>query len=194
MKKSDINAIFTEKVSQYINAGYSISANTMSGHQGEDCKIDFVKDDELIRVWMNYEYRDNSQDDSWLSRHRVLVLRVGRWNRPAREANGFCTMWNDHFETIEEKLFYRVGDNNWFVETEEDIILTQEKRFSRLRAKRNNYNMKDIKGQKAKEIASRYMKRKVGYQRVSSDKISISKDVTVSQYIIRYNSVNYFLH
>ena len=55
MKSTDINAIYAEKVAEFLNAGYQINTNTMNGSQGEIAKIDFRKGNEVIRVLLHSE-------------------------------------------------------------------------------------------------------------------------------------------
>lgn len=43
MKHTEIEAIMTAKVNEFITKGYTINATTMSGSQGEIAKIDFRK-------------------------------------------------------------------------------------------------------------------------------------------------------
>ena len=65
MKHTEIEAIFTAKVAEFITNGYTINATTMAGSQGEIAKIDFRKGNEIIRVMLatDTEWTDNGTRD-----------------------------------------------------------------------------------------------------------------------------------
>lgn len=116
MKFAEINTIFTQKVAEYINKGYTFNSNTMSGTQGEIAKVDLRKGTEVIRVRLDtitHECRP------------AVVLIVGR-NTDERIANnterngGWYTMWNGKLEVIEERTFWQMQKNfrevDWYIE------------------------------------------------------------------------------
>lgn len=118
MKFSEINAIFTQKVAEYIANGYTINANTMGGSQGEICKIDLRKGTEVIRVLLDTEHHDFRE---------AVVLIVGRNNdeRIANDLgrNGWDTLWNERLEVIEKRTFWqmqkRYREIDYYLEGEE---------------------------------------------------------------------------
>lgn len=131
MKYSEIEAIYTEKVTEYIAKGYSINTNTMSGHQGEIAKIDLRKDGEIIRILMDTE-RDNHF-------HEAVVIIVGRntdENAARRTGrSGYDTIWNYKLEVIEKRTFWQMQkdyrDVDFYLEGEagEKALETRSSRF-----------------------------------------------------------------
>ena len=105
----DIEAIFTEKVNEYIQNGYVFSPATMSGHQGEIGKVDLRNDHEIVRVLLTGE-RDYHADT------RAIVLTIGRVERKERKGHEFDTMaptvWNNRLDVIEQRTFYTVSDRH----------------------------------------------------------------------------------
>lgn len=95
MKHTEIEAIFTAKVAEFISNGYTINATTMAGSQGEIAKIDFRKGNEIIRVMLatDTEWTDNGTRD-------MVKFTVGRSTENlANDNRPFDTMgitfWNN---------------------------------------------------------------------------------------------------
>ena len=134
MKTTDINAIFSAKVAEFLANGYQINTNTMGGSQGEISKIDFRKGDELIRVLLERKtiFTDHFSHDG-------IVLIVGRCNdESALNARGFrdAIIWNSHLEIIEERLFYKMGEiygeTDWYLEGKEAEEALKKNRVRRM--------------------------------------------------------------
>ena len=102
MKFVEINAIYTQKVAEYIANGYTINTNTMSGHQGEIAKIDVRKGTEVIRILMD--------SDRKTFNHAIVII-VGRCTE---EGIGEITnqrdltIWNNRLEIIEKRTFWQM--------------------------------------------------------------------------------------
>ena len=191
--RNDIDKKFTEIVSSYLMDGWVINTESMNGHQGEEGKVDLIKGDELLRVWLSLEY-DNERKD-WYS--RCMYLRVGKWSHPAKEAQRLTTIWMNELVTLEEIKYYRVSDTA-YTEDYAEYVRIQEKKESR-RENSFHYDATAISmnNNHARKIASEYLKRYAGYKRVSSNKIvitkKISRDFRIS-YNIEYNGRVYRLH
>ncbi len=56
MKKQDIRSIYTQKVAELLEQGYTIFPDTMGGSQGEIAHIDLTNGSEILRVLL---YRDH---------------------------------------------------------------------------------------------------------------------------------------
>lgn len=182
MKRADINRVFTEKVSQYIAEGYIFNLDTMRGHQGEDGKVDLVKDNELIRIWTNLEYTSSND--------RLLVLRVGKWIHPSFAAYPGRTVWMDDLNTFEEIKYYSVSrDDDWYVTDPDESAACIEKHWSRYQSRRKSPIF--LNSPKYKEIAAKYLKRKVGYKRVSTDDVVVSK--ADHGYYVYYHQTSYHI-
>ena len=147
----EIEAIFTQKVTEYINKGYTFNCNTMSGHQGEIAKVDLRKGDEIIRVLMCTEYSSKAE---------MLSVVVGR-NTKKVDKGRYETIWNGNLEIIEETKFYEVAEN-LYVETEEEYRNICDIRLNRFRrrAKREYAELKED----AKKIVLPFVKRQTGFK------------------------------
>ena len=119
MKFTGINAIFTQKVAEYIAKGYTISTHSMAGHQGEIGKVDLTNGSEIIRI--NLESNHSWDDNLWADR---IVLTVGRCTDPDTvKAAGFreVTLWTDRLEQVEEpRIFWSMRSRraDWYLEGE----------------------------------------------------------------------------
>lgn len=122
MKYTEINAIFTNTVNEYMSKGYTINTATMSGHQGEIAKVDLRKGDDVIRIYLERGlcwYDDCQSGDA-------VTLVVGRCtDERIKAADSFShslTIWNNRLEVIEERVFWEFGrDCDWFIEGNEGI-------------------------------------------------------------------------
>ena len=118
MKSSEINAIYAQKVTEYLAAGYTINVNTMNGSQGEIAKIDFRKGNEVIRVLLTQE--------TVFGEHffitDAIALTVGRCtDEGVISATGFgrnAIIWNERLEVIEKRIFFQMGSRkaDWYLE------------------------------------------------------------------------------
>ena len=129
MKYADINALFTQKVAEYIGKGYVINSTTMAGHQGEIAKVDLRNDHEIIRIWFGTAYR-NFRDG--------LTVMVGRTTNERlmqpMTSRRSDTLWTNDLEVIEERTFWQMQKGyrevDFYVEGEagEKAIELHEKR------------------------------------------------------------------
>ena len=123
MKRSyEIEAIFTEKVQEYITKGYILSTTTMSGHQGEVAKVDVKKGNEIIRILLTS--KTAWSDDGTIQQTK---LTVGRAQKQARKHSPFDTMattiWNNELDIIEEMVWYSVDSSaDCFSEDKAEIL------------------------------------------------------------------------
>lgn len=194
MKRNEIDKVFTQKVAEYIANGYIINSSTMSGHQGEEGKVDLVKGNELIRVWMNRETEGWSSKKDTFHGYK-MVIRVGRWNVSAANINSWTTIWMKDLETLEEITYYALSDT-YYVDNREEAMGAQQKRYNRYGNKKYHYEF-NLSNEEAVAIASGYLKRSVGYKRVSHDEIHVkrymSNDMNHSSYGIVYRGTKYNL-
>ena len=198
MRYSDISQIFTDKVKEYITKGYIINTETMSGSQGEICKVDLYNRDQVVRVWMESEYKYN--EGYWHG--RCLKVCVGIWKYP-KGTNS--TLWFHDIETLEEHTYYEISnrrsrheaDRGWYLEDLAEALKIKEKQTERYYNRSRYYPKKVMTDDKSRDIASRYLRRRVGYSRLSRDKISVIinhyKDNTRS-IRIRYGDHDYVLY
>ena len=146
----DIEAIFTEKVNEYIQKGYVFSPATMSGHQGEIGKVDLRNDSEIVRVLLISE-RDYHADT------KAVVLTVGRVERKERRGHEFDTMaptiWNNKLDVIEQRTFYMIS--------ERAEVFTEDLAEHEAVVKKQNARMHERYSRKTKRFTSDAMRKAV---------------------------------
>lgn len=174
MKHTEIEAIFTAKVTEYILKGYIINANTMSGHQGEVVKVDLRKGDDLIRIMLD----DTAE---WDDDHRreLVTLTVGRSIEQIRDDGPFSTMgrtfWNNKQEIIEERKFYLIDNRaDYYIEDVEAYDAMKHKHYQRYRNRDDRRGRRELP-EAARMIAKRFIKRTTGKARVNSKEIKVIK-------------------
>lgn len=114
----DVEKMFTEKVAQYIANGYLVNATTMAGHQGEICKLDLRKGDEVVRILIDMTNK------GW---QKIYYLLVGK-NTDVLYGGMDNIIWNKNLQEIERHDFYVISDRY-----PEKSFLAQRKRQRRLR-------------------------------------------------------------
>lgn len=147
MFKKDIDALFTSKIMEYINKGYIIHTDTMSGSQGEQAKVDLYNETEIIRILITSHYRTAMSG---------LKLIVGRntnktYNRPTD------IIWNNDLQIIEEYEFIKLSDNYFVTPEEYESIKTIQKKRSHIRYS-NNADYKEF-NEEAKKFILSFVKR-----------------------------------
>lgn len=124
MKFAEINAIFTEKVTEMIYNGYVINTMTMGGSQGDIAAVDFRKGEDVIRVRLHKEMHSMVNGKYvWAD---CIVLTVGRCLDNAVinnvKAQTYLTIWNGELEVLEERTFWQMQDKrdtDWYIEGDE---------------------------------------------------------------------------
>lgn len=175
MKHTDIEAIMSAKVAEYITKGYILSTTTMSGHQGEVAKVDVKKGNEIIRILLTSE---STWDDQGTIQQTKLT--VGRAQDKVRSSSPFDTMattiWNNRLDIIEERVWYSVDSSaDYFSEDKAEILAQHKKQMERWRmreALRDLKNGKDVKGDKAKQIALAFVRKQRGEKRSKVEDIA----------------------
>jgi len=125
MFRTEIDRIYTQKISEYFAKGYSVYTKTMAGSQGEVAHIDLKKGDDVIRILM--EKRNHGDD--WFAYELAII--VGRWNEPLRGYDDE-TIWNNKLETIEEMAWIEVDRKGNYYCTAEEWTAIRNKRRERL--------------------------------------------------------------
>ena len=183
MKRVDIDKVFTEKVAEFIGKGYVVNSGTMAGHQGEICKVDLIKGNTLVRIWMGNDWLENFSD-------RIIQIHIGVITNFT--TNGY-TLWMKEFDEYELLTFYEVVEGKWYTDSEEEFEKIRE-----IKKARRNYKRLDLphyefyRDEARREIAKKYLKRVAGYSRVSIDDIKIqNRD---REYSIIYHGSFYKMH
>ena len=129
-----INTIFTQVVNEYLQAGWTIYTQSMSGSQGEKAKVDLTNGEKVYRVILETgtEYLDNRWGVD------TLEIEVRVFDIPH---NG-RTLWNNEGKLIKNITWYKVDkyhrrDNDVYVTTKAEIEEIWDKQMKRIR--NNNF-------------------------------------------------------
>ena len=125
MKKSEIMKIFTAKVAELMAQGLWINGETMSGTQGEICKVDLTDGQRLVRVLLANDRTDF---------HDTIVLLVDtarddRWKK-------HTTVWNDSLPEDERMVFYKIR-RDWYVDSFQEAERISELHMARVKSREN---------------------------------------------------------
>lgn len=197
MNRKEIDKALTEIVQKYIVEGYVINTYSMKGSEGEEGKVDLVKGDRLIRVWVSRETLTKVFNEKvWNGDY--LVLQVGVWKYSA-DLSYRNTVWMSDFNVIEIHRFYEIVRDSWYTQDLDEALEIQDKRLNRYR--RNFDRRFDCVSTRheddtARTIATRYLKNKAGYKRVSWDKLRVEKMMIDNgvTFMIIYNDNRFILN
>ena len=159
MKKQDIRNLYTQKVTELLNQGYTIFPDTMNGSQGEIAHIDLSNGSEILRVLL---YRDRHWDrfaDGYTG--ETIKLTVGKaapdtWIDDRWDG----TIWNNRLEVRFEIEWAWVASNrrntNWYTTMEEahEISKLQLERY-----KAKHTDRVEVLGDAFKSIALRWLRK-----------------------------------
>ena len=152
MKRTDIDKRFTQEVVSYIAMGYTIHTNSMSGSQGETAKVDLVKGNDRIRI-----YLEDCGSDYDLG-YNVTTMVVGRV--PEREWER--TIWNDHLEVILTEKWYEISRRRNYYATRKEAEAASAKRYARWERHYVNPRTADFNLEKAARIVKSFVNRQKG--------------------------------
>lgn len=99
LTKQDIRRAYTEAIIDLLAKGYFIFPDTMSGTQGEIAKVDLSNGSEVIRVFLDHSY----DDDTFASQ---IVLIVGK--APDRTYEHIGVIWSNKVEVLTKRIFQKV--------------------------------------------------------------------------------------
>lgn len=168
MKHTEIEAIFTAKVAEYLANGYTINPGTMAGSQGEIAKVDVKRGNEIIRILL-------ATDAKYGKHHREMIkLVIGR-NTDELHGHPFDTfgrtIWNNNLEIIEEREFYYPKHGaDYYTEDAAEIDAITEKQMNRYRNRSRDITIV-FTDNRAKEIARKFMRRQPKCSRISVNQI-----------------------
>lgn len=125
MKKSEIMKIFTAKVAELMAQGMWINGETMSGHQGEICKVDLTDGQRLVRVLMADDRTDF---------YDTIVILVGEARDDGWKKH--TTVWNDSLKETDREVFYKIR-RDWYVGSFQEAERISERHMARVKAREN---------------------------------------------------------
>ena len=124
MKKQDIRSLYTQKVTELLNQGWTIFPDTMNGSQGEIAHIDFTNGSEIRRVLLErdhtYPHWRDDEDAYWGDIIRLTVGKAAADTRVGSNWDG--TIWNNRLEPIFQIEWADIGGwrgNGWYTDLEE---------------------------------------------------------------------------
>lgn len=127
----------------------------------------------------------------------MLVLRVGVWKHPAKMSYN-NTVWMNDLNVVLELTFYEIKRSVWYTDDLDTALEIEEKRFARYRNHEYHFGCVSTyrEDDATKAIASKYLKNKKGYKRVSWDKLKVQKmvDDGVVTFVIIYNGNRFILN
>ena len=199
MKHTEIEAIFTAKVTEYIQKGYVINLTTMNGSQGEIGSVDLRKGDEVLRILLE---STRAYDREARLDREMVVLTVGRWNEFIPDDRPFesmgATIWNNRLEVIEQRKFYQIRRwSDFYTEDREAYDAMLRKQYDRCEARGGYVRREDRQlPDYARKIAKKYIKRVTGKDRVSGKNIMVFKSEAKGRlsYEVSYFGQTYRIH
>lgn len=133
MLRKEIEKIYSGIIADYLNKGYYINMNTMSGSQlNEIAKIDLTNGKEVLRVMLCGSNTDRDNEYNYYL-HYISII-IGR-NTDKLYNNHGDIIWNNHLEILSEQRFYEIGDRNdrRFFGTKEEALAARKKHYSRVK-------------------------------------------------------------
>ena len=132
MKKQDIRNIYTQKVTELLNQGYTIFPDTMGGSQGEIAHIDLTNGSEILRVLLTRDHHWERGEDGYIGDSVKLIIGSAAPDTRVFD-NWDGTVWNNRLEPRFEIEWAWIGANrrnDWYMDMEEGH------RISRLQGER----------------------------------------------------------
>ena len=121
MKKQDIRNIYTQKVTELLNRGYTIFPDTMGGSQGEIAHIDLTDGSQIVRVLLERDtHWEREEGGYWGDIIRLTVGRAGEDTWVGNTWDG--TVWNNRLEPLFQIEWAWLGsrrNSDWYTSLEE---------------------------------------------------------------------------
>ena len=107
--KNDIQDFYTKVLNSYLAKGYMVNIRSMRGCQGDDARIDLVKDGQVVRI-----IHDTVYDIDFGEYYTVKALGF--------KDNGSDMYWSFRGDTLEEYYFIRTKDRRNYQMADEDEV------------------------------------------------------------------------
>ena len=157
MKKQDIRNIYTQKVTELLNQGYTIFPDTMGGSQGEIAHIDLTDGFQILRVLLERGLCWSHIEDGFHG--DMVTLTIGRAGADTWVSEHWDgTIWNNRLEKIFEISWAEISGHGegWYIELD-DAARIGHIRMERYRARATG-TRKEL-GDAYKSAALRWVKR-----------------------------------
>lgn len=175
MTIKDINKLFTDKMLEYINQGYTVNSSTMSGTQGELAKVDLTNGKEIIRLYLDHRCSVKNNYLYFIAERFTGKKYLTRFDR---------TIWNGNGEKVFEKRFAEVERDKYYIdENNEEYKTIKAKQADRAQFRNYcPYKTKRINNKKADLIAYKLVKK---FPKTKSIKPRDIESVTKHEYTNR---------
>ena len=157
MKKQDIRNIYTRKVNELLNQGFTIFPDTMGGNQGEIAHIDLTDGSEIIRVLLERGLCWSHIDDGFNG--DVVTLTIGRAAADTWVGDRWDgTIWNNRLEPSFQIKWAEVNGNRegWYTDLDEAARIGH---IRRERYIRNQATRRETLGDAFKLTALRWLRK-----------------------------------
>lgn len=167
MNKKQIEMIFTDKVTNYLNDGYVFLTRTLNSSYS-DCagSIELYKDNQIVKVGL-YTSREHFYDDEILN---ISTYKMKMENPSVNNKS----VWLEDMTLIEQDVYYKIADNyyltsNEYFETKEVRKAKKTERMKYYSFRRYGSNEWIVMDDRAKKIVLPFVQRQ---PRCKSKKIS----------------------
>jgi len=169
MKATEITKIYTRKLNELLGEGFQINPATMSGTQGEICKVDLTDGTHLYRLLL-----ENTNSSEYRFQD-MIRLTFGKYTeelpRGWRTFGAYNTAWNDRFDRSFQIDFYRIAED-WYTADKDEFETILAKRCHRYEIKPGRqYSCEDVTSEAAKAIALKYLRRQPRLSRCKPEQI-----------------------
>lgn len=134
-----ISKIFSDTVTEYLNRGYVINAETIGNmYSDEICHVDLVpkknKDKKLIRIWLLKSTEDINESFRWIQSVNLSVVEF--------DLNRTRSFWRCEGKRLcPDKTFYKLSQSHkCYADSKEDYLAVYNKRKDRLLLKNKSNN------------------------------------------------------
>ncbi len=160
MKKQDIRNIYTQKVTELLDQGYTIFPDTMNGSQGEIAHIDLTDGSEIVRVLLERSAHWDREENGYMGDTiRLTVGRAGSDKWLGDRWDG--TIWNNRLEPLFQIEWAWITDRrrgNWYTDMEEARRISAL-RWERYKAQHTDEYQSEDLGTAYKSAALSWVKR-----------------------------------
>lgn len=185
MNKKQIEMIFTNKVTKYLNDGYIFLTRTLNSSDSNcEGSIELYKDNQIIKVGL-YTSREHFYDDEILN---ISTYKM-EMNNPSVNNH---KVWCEDMTLIEQDVYYKIADNYYL--TSNEYFEIKEVREAKITERIKNYTFRGygrneyiVMDDKAKKIVLPFVQRQ---PKCRSKKLSDIKKVIKDIRAIGYNDMD----
>lgn len=151
-----INDVFTGLVNTYISEGYIFSPS-MSGHQGEEMKVDLDNGKETVRIRLE---RGNASDYNEGLYVDTLEIFAETFDKVCKDS--WDTLWSGKGNQLYHVVYYKVSEK-MYTDDAQFILDRQAKRHERYKSRERKNTVYDyLNSRLAHEIALKFVRRQPG--------------------------------